>query len=110
MHVAIRKAHSDVELRDLDHLYIPGRVILAFNPWITEEKDDDTDSGGSVLSTSVSGGFSVIAASKLRPYDCTMVDGTAAALRNFDIDGARMFTNHLTSSYYELLGMECSCY
>jgi hypothetical protein len=108
MHVAIRKAHSDVELRDPDHLYIPGRVILAFNPWITEEKDDDTDYGGSFLSTSASGGLSVSAASKPRPYECTMVDGAAAGLRNFEIDGARMFTDHLTSSYYELLGMEYS--
>jgi hypothetical protein len=106
-HVAIGKAHSHVELRNPDHLYIPGRVILAFNPWITEEKDDGTDFGGSFLSTA-SVSFSVSAASKAKPYECTMVDGTAAALRNFEIDGARMFTDHLTSSYYELLGMEYS--
>jgi hypothetical protein len=87
-------------------LYIPGRVILAFNPWNTEEKDDDMDSGGSLLST-VSRSFSVNA-SKPKPYECTMIDGTAAALRNFEIDGARMFTDHITSSYYELLGMEYS--
>ena len=108
-HVAIRKAHSDVELRNPDYLYIPGRVILAFNPWITaEKKDDNTDSTeGSFLST-VSGTFS-LSESKPRPYyECTMVDGTAPALRNFEIDGARMFTDHITSSYHEMLGMEYS--
>jgi hypothetical protein len=65
---------------------------------------DATDSGGSFVST-VSRNFSVNA-SKPRPYECTIVDGTAAALRNFEIDGARMFTDHITSSYSELLGME----
>jgi hypothetical protein len=107
-HVAMRKAYSDVELRNPDHLYIPGRVILAFNPWLTEDKDDAAETGGSFLSK-VSGGFSVSATrSKRMPYKCTVVDGTATALRNFEIDGARMFTDHATSSYYELLGMEYS--
>jgi hypothetical protein len=75
MHVAIRNSHSDVELRDPDHLYIPGRVILAFNPWITEEKDDDKDPGALSCRYQFSGGFSVSAASEPRPYECTIVRG-----------------------------------
>jgi hypothetical protein len=107
-HVAIRNAHSDIDLRNPDHLYIPGRVILAFNPWIAEEKNDDNmdPARGSFLST-ISGLVSGNA-SKPRSYECTMVDGTAAALRNFEIDGARMFTDHVTSSYHKMLGMENS--
>ena len=108
-HVAIRKAHSDVELRNPDYLYIPGRVILAFNPWITAEKKvDNMDSTGASFLSTVSGSFS-ISDIKPRPYyECTMVDGTASALRNFEIDEARMFTDHITSSYHEMLGMEYS--
>jgi pimeloyl-ACP methyl ester carboxylesterase len=96
---AIQEAQEKVQLRNPHHLYIPGRVLLAYHPWSllrgTESEEKDTES-----STSVSPASQVL--------ECTITTGMAPVLRLFEIDGVRMFTDHITSSYYFLLGMEYS--
>ena len=91
VHLTLRAAHDKVELRKPDHLYVPGRVILVYEPWISGAEADDP---------------ALHPTSEKISAECTLVDGTAPALRCLEIDGIRMFTDHLTSSYYEVMGME----
>jgi hypothetical protein len=82
----VRVAHDRIALRKPEHLYIPGRVILLYNPWVGEDDDEDDD--------------------EYLTWICTETDGTAAVFRTLEVDGARLFTDHVTSSYFEALGME----
>jgi pimeloyl-ACP methyl ester carboxylesterase len=70
---AMQSAHTEIELRNPDHLYVPGRVVLMFE-----------DRGN--MTTAPSWQFEV-------------TDGTAAALRLFEFDTIRMVTDHATASY-----------
>jgi pimeloyl-ACP methyl ester carboxylesterase len=70
---AMKSAHREIELRNPDHLYIPGRVVL-----MLEDRGNTT--------TAPSWQFEV-------------TDGTAAALRLFEFDTIRMVTDHATASY-----------
>jgi hypothetical protein len=89
---ATENAQKYVTLRDPDHLYVPGRIILmyeartAFNNTggedTKEEKDENSDS---VLNESY----------------CMLTDGSAAVLRFFEVDAFHIVTDHATSSYYE---------
>mmetsp|Transcript_21165 Transcript_21165/g.42411 ORF Transcript_21165/g.42411 Transcript_21165/m.42411 type:complete len:513 (-) Transcript_21165:668-2206(-) len=88
-----REAHEQTTPHKPEHLYIPGRVIMPYNPLIEDfegEDDDEID--------------------QLKPEQktwlCTETDGTAAVFRNVEVDGARLFTDHASSSYFEALGMD----
>jgi hypothetical protein len=87
----IREAHENVELRNPAHLYIPGRVLLVYNPWIGNDDEDDFTTDPESIS-----------------WMCTETDGTAAVFRTLEVDGPRLFTDHVTSSYFEALAMDYS--
>jgi hypothetical protein len=78
----IQTAQERIALRKLGHLYIPGRVFLSFNPWEEEGERDELT------------------------WECVETDGTASVFRNIELDGGRMFTDHVTSAYYEVLNMD----
>ena len=65
----IEDCHRKVDLRDDQHLYVGGRVLLVFDSW----KEQSTRS--------------------------VLTHGHAAPLRLFEVDALRMFTDHLTTSY-----------
>jgi len=75
-------ALEKVGLQDSEHLYVPGRVILMYEPWQGEEKGEMDE-----------------VESLPRVYGC-VTNGVAIPLRFFEFDGSRMVTDHLTASYY----------
>jgi len=88
----IGEAHDRLALRKPDHLFVPGRVLLVYDPWIDENKRHEDCS---VLSM----------ANRLK---CVETSGTSKVFQRLEIDGLRGFTDHLTSSYFNILGMEYS--
>uniref|UniRef100_A0A7S2YQ50 sn-1-specific diacylglycerol lipase n=1 Tax=Entomoneis paludosa TaxID=265537 RepID=A0A7S2YQ50_9STRA len=81
-------------IRQPDHLFIPGRVLLVYSPWgtkkdsqksIAEERKQDPDSPC---------------------YRCVETNGAASVLSVIEVDGPRLFTDHVSSSYFEAMGME----
>jgi hypothetical protein len=116
--MAMKDAHDKVELRKQDHLYIPGRVLLAYTPWRRgNDEQVDVEKDGVLLGTEGelevkmkdSDNESELKGSEAqRPsgnLGCIATDGTAPALRFFEVDGARMLMDHLSSSYYAVMGM-----
>lgn len=82
---ALEAAHDKVELRDPDHLYVPGRVILMHQDWevsLDSNASKDIDNEG-----------------KQGMQRCTISDGTSTVLRFFEIDGYSMLGDHTTASY-----------
>lgn len=92
LHETIGEAHDRLALRKPDHLFVPGRVLLVYDPWIDENKRHEDSS---VLSM----------ANHLK---CVETSGTSKVFQRLEIDGLRCFTDHLTSSYFNILGMEYS--
>ena len=105
---AMKEAYDMVELRHPDHLYVPGRVLLVYRPWCTNKTEQKTDENSTLLAPSSSNETNDFEHVKMPTpdFECIMIDGTAPVLRIFEIDGIRMFTDHVTSSYYDLLGSE----
>ncbi len=85
-------------IRRPDHLFVPGRVLLIYSTWETEAKDVSQEHKEPVEDDSP-----VISRSLLR---CVETDGTCPALRMIEADGPRLFTDHVTSSYFEALGKD----
>ena len=81
----VDQTHHKVDLRDPDHLYVPGRVLLMYEPWA--ERGEESNSSSNQDNVTPGGGMR-----------CAVTYGTAAPLRLFEVDALRMFTDHLTSS------------
>mmetsp|Transcript_66536 Transcript_66536/g.74532 ORF Transcript_66536/g.74532 Transcript_66536/m.74532 type:complete len:555 (+) Transcript_66536:169-1833(+) len=79
-------AHKNLTLRKPEHLFVPGRVLLVYDPWLNERKNN--------CSTVYDG------------LQCVQTNGTSAVFQRLEIDGLRCLTDHLTSSYFEILGMD----
>lgn len=102
----IHDAHRDIALRKPGHLFVPGRVLLLYNPWTSNEsildgdvddQDRTTDGSSSVVNDGTEG---------KKDWRCIETTGTSSVFHSLEIDGLRCFTDHLTSSYYEAMGME----
>jgi hypothetical protein len=91
----VNEAHRDIALRKTGHLFVPGRVLLVYNPWSSENNDDITDN-------------SRVKQKKEKDWRCVETTGTSPVFQSLEIDGLRCFTDHLTSSYFEAMGMEYS--
>lgn len=66
----IEESHRKVDLRDAQHLYVGGRVLLIFDSWSTDQTTRSV-----------------------------LTHGTAAPLRLFEVDALKMFADHLTTSH-----------
>jgi len=86
----ISEAHDNLELRKPEHLFVPGRVLLVYNPWLEETKYDTSYSSGSMT----------------KYLKCVETSGTSPVFQRLEIDGFRGFADHLTSSYFDILGMK----
>jgi pimeloyl-ACP methyl ester carboxylesterase len=80
--IALEKAHHCIEIRNPDHLYIPGRVLVMFEKWGSAKGSSDK--------------ISLDPEGKWRFVETT---GSAAILRFLEIDALRMLTDHGTDSY-----------
>jgi len=88
---ATKRAQDEVALRDPDHLYIPGRVVILYEgrgALRTKECQEDDEDWIDI-----------------EPVDhhCIVTDGSAAVLRFFEMDAFHIVTDHTTASYYESL-------
>lgn len=83
VHMNIDAVHQRIELRNPDHLYVPGRVLVMFAQWgrTTDAKGKDDEATSDEL------------------WKFVVTDGSAAVLRFFEIDAFRMVTDHATASY-----------
>ena len=89
LNAVILKAYDKVEIRKPEHLYIPGRVLLVYNPWQNEDTNsDETDESDAVA------------------WRCIETDGAANVFRNIEFDGPRPFADHMTTSYFRALDTE----
>lgn len=86
----ISEAHDNLALRKPEHLFVPGRVLLVYNPWLEGDESHEEDSANT---------------SKGANLLCVETVGTSPVFQRLEIDGLRCFTDHLTSSYFEILGM-----
>eukprot|EP00980_Cylindrotheca_fusiformis_P002239 scaffold517_cov119-Cylindrotheca_fusiformis.AAC.22 len=84
LHECIQSAQKRIALRKPGHLYVPGRVFLTFNPWDETGDPDDVT------------------------WECVETDGAATVFRHIELNGGRMFTDHVTSVYYEALNVDYS--
>lgn len=107
------------DIRKTEHLFVPGRVLLIYSPWQEDEGEDNDnnynsnndseheyehhdnsfDSQDSFAPTTTTPVDSLVS---LR---CIETDGTCPALRMIEADGPRLFTDHVSSSYYQAMGM-----
>lgn len=101
-HQLIQDAQRDITLRKPQHLFIPGRVLLAYNPWLCDDKSFRR------VNSWCSDPLGDLTGSSMKSWKCVQTTGTNAVFQSLEIDGLRCFTDHLTSSYYEALGMEYS--
>ena len=83
----IEETVKETQLRRPQHLFLPGRVLLIYNPW-TGHSEEDEETADPVH------------------WKCVETNGTNAVFQRLEIDGLRCFSDHLTSSYFEALGME----
>ena len=103
----VTTAHDNLALRKPEHLFVPGRVLLVYEPWLVEEDgddDNDDDCDGSTDPATKNRTTSGDGDTELR---CVETTGTSPVFQRLEIDGLRCFTDHLASSYFEILGMEC---
>ena len=99
------------DIRKSEHLFVAGRVLLVYSPWAEEAQNSkkiplsgaDTETSNEQeqeeKNVTLSGG----SPSLMR---CIETDGTSPALRGVEADSPRLFTDHVTSAYYEALGMD----
>jgi hypothetical protein len=80
---AMDAAHLKVELRNPDHLYIPGRVLILYEKWT-----DDASLGKIGEATGPA-----------KRSHCILTDGSSPILRFIEIDALRMATDHVCASY-----------
>jgi Lipase (class 3) len=80
----IQSAHERVELRDPDHLYVPGRVLFMSEEWYVDGRDEEKDENEPCQDRNV---------------QFILTDGTTSVLRLLEIDAFRMVTDHVTASY-----------
>lgn len=77
-------AYEAVELRDPEHLYVPGNVILMYDTWTGKNDTDAAQDGNSLSQTS---------ANRMR-----LTDGIAKTLRTIALDD-RMISDHMAVDY-----------
>jgi len=84
--LAVANAQAKVELRDPDHLYVPGKLYFleARAGAFSDEEHPDKIVG--------------------RAYSCTVTDGTAPSLRVVEMNGYCMLGDHTTASYHAAVG------
>jgi hypothetical protein len=80
----IQETIKEMQLRRPDNLFLPGRVLLIYNPWTAHPDEDGSPDN----------------------WKCVETTGTNAVFQSLEIDGLRCFSDHLTSSYFEALGMK----
>jgi hypothetical protein len=80
---AMKAAHDQIELRNPDHLYIPGRTLILF---------EERGQAATTLASPRGGNKSGV-------WKYSVTDGSAAVLRLFECDSLRMVTDHATASY-----------
>ena len=85
-------------------LYIPGIVLLAYEPWQTSDKSIIEDQTGAVDGADA---VDVDPVSARSPMSWRVTDGLASALNFLEMDASsRMAADHATTSYYTLLGLD----
>ena len=89
--VALEEAQHRVALRRKQHLFIPGRVLLLFEPWQCNREEEDSD---------------VVEASVAPSFRCVETSGIAPVFQTVEVDGLRLLSDHVTTSYYKALGLE----
>jgi len=87
----VREAHSS--LRRPEHLFLPGRVLLVYNPWRGEKCETESPTCSTVRP-------------ECEEWKCVETTGTSPIFHSLEIDGVRCFTDHLTSSYFQVMGMQ----
>jgi hypothetical protein len=95
---AMDKAYEAVELRDPDHLYVPGKVIHMYDLWSKDEAAE-VDAKLDEVAREANATLAEEALEEIRSAERIYVaDGASNLLRYIEID-ARMLTDHLSPAY-----------
>jgi Lipase (class 3) len=78
---AIQTALSMVEVRNPNHLYVPGKLLYMSHDGLQSEPLDD----------------------EIKRYSYQVTDGAAASLRIVTMNGYQMLGDHTTASYFEAI-------
>jgi hypothetical protein len=88
---AMEDAFAKVELRDPDHLYVPGRVVHMYDLWNKQDSEKAKNSAKE--------GADQVAVAEVRPVERLYIgDGASNLLRYIEMD-SRMMTDHLAPGY-----------
>jgi hypothetical protein len=87
---ALRRAHQKVQLRDPDHLFVAGRVLLFVDDVLSHDDESRNDT------VENSDDFD----DDQLPFRCVDTDGCEPLLRHLEIDLVRMASDHVSASYY----------
>jgi hypothetical protein len=90
----LNQACEQVEVRDPDHLFVPGRVIHMYDFW--SNKNDSHTVNDTVERNSNDEG--TLPATQSTVERAQMTDGTSRALRTIELD-SRFFADHLAPAY-----------
>jgi hypothetical protein len=98
----IAEAQERVGIRDPQHLYIPGKVILMYEKWNSENysSEHDLTEDENEHDEKKCNDAETPSADLGEIHDYFQCHGTTKALRFFEIDRGRAITDHMTSSYY----------
>ena len=104
----VDETHRKIDLRDPDHLFVPGRVILIYDPWsargdvtasASKESMEESTEEPSTCNQQKEKQEEQQAVKTDGMVRCACTYGTAAPLRLFEVDALRMVTDHLTTSH-----------
>eukprot|EP00535_Pseudo-nitzschia_heimii_P000871 CAMPEP_0197186596 /NCGR_PEP_ID=MMETSP1423-20130617/14221_1 /TAXON_ID=476441 /ORGANISM="Pseudo-nitzschia heimii, Strain UNC1101" /LENGTH=581 /DNA_ID=CAMNT_0042637951 /DNA_START=104 /DNA_END=1849 /DNA_ORIENTATION=+ len=100
----IHEAHGNLALRKPEHLFVPGRVLLVYEPWGLDLDDDENENESDQKNAADDSG-PTCGGSGSNEVRCVETSGTSPVFQRLEIDGLRCFTDHLASAYSEILGM-----
>jgi hypothetical protein len=105
--VGMDQAFDSVELRNPDHLYLPGKVIQMYDLWSkqADEKEDPSIDGDLTLESDHPSGNEIMASTdnstttEGRTAEGAMItDGTSKVLRSIELD-SRFLSDHMAPGY-----------
>jgi hypothetical protein len=93
----LEAAFDRVELKDPDHLYVPGKVLHMYDLW-SKEGYGEVEEGEGILEEETKDGERISNTSTRTAERAHVTDGTSESLRYIELD-SRMMMDHMSPGY-----------